>query len=234
MIAAEKMEFSGLLRHLSGYRELQWPVGYAARATWTGGTVTGGAVTMVSNGPGPNLASDAFAAAFGNQRYDAVISTGFCGGLDPSLEVGSVVCANTVEAPETGRKFVSGELRTCPGAERGTILSLNRVAVSAAEKRSLRASGASAVEMEAAAVAAGAERERVPFYCVRVVSDAAGESLPLDFNLYRNREGRFDVRRIGLAALRNPLRIIPGLVSLRRNCALAAVRLGECLAGCRL
>jgi len=73
-----------------------------------------------------------------------------------------------------GDIVVSGEGVTSPRPfTHGEILSLDRVAVTAAEKRELREStGASAIEMESAAVAAkpGVGRS---FRCIKVVSDIA-------------------------------------------------------------
>jgi adenosylhomocysteine nucleosidase len=109
------------------------------------------------------------------------------------------------------------------------------VAVTAAEKRDLRdRTGAIAVEMESAAVAAKAREWGVPFRCIKVVSDTAREDMPLDFNRYRDAAGRFSRGRIALAALGHPFSAIPGLLQLDRNCRKAAEKLGEFLADCQL
>ena len=102
----------------------------------------------------------------------------------------------------------------------------------AAEKRQLAAAGAMAVEMEAAAVGAAALTRGVPFYCVRVVSDEAGEDLPLDFNRFRNPDGRLSRRRIAAAALKHPGRI-PALIKLDRSANRASQALGEFLVNCQ-
>jgi adenosylhomocysteine nucleosidase len=118
---------------------------------------------------------------------------------------------------------------------RGEILSLDRVAVTAAEKRDLRErTGAIAIEMESAAVAAKAREWGVPFRCIKAVSDTAAEDMPLDFNLYRDSAGRFSRSRIALAAMRRPFTAIPALLRLDRNCRRAAEKLGEFFADCQL
>ena len=157
---------------------------------------------LVANGPGARLVTQ----ALGNRReVDGILSIGFCGALDPALRVGDIVAS-------------------------GRILTTDRVAVTAGEKSSLRAqTGAVAVEMEAAAVEAKAREWGVAFRSVKVVSDIAADDLPLDFNQYRDREGRFSRGRIALAALARP-RAIPGLLRLDRNCRAAAEILGEFLA----
>jgi adenosylhomocysteine nucleosidase len=110
------------------------------------------------------------------------------------------------------------------------VFSVDRVAITAEQKRELRAATqAAVVEMESAAVARKAREWDMPFGCIRVVSDAAGEDLPLDFNRYRDADGRFSRARIAMAAVGRPFTVLPGLMRLDRNCRLAADRLGEFL-----
>jgi len=78
-----------------------------------------------------------------------------------------------------------------------------------------------------------AARWQVPFYCVRAVSDTAHEDLPLDFNLYRDRAGRFSLSKIALAAIRRPFTRIPALRRLEANCNVASESLGAFFADCR-
>ncbi|HEY4362383.1 MAG TPA: hypothetical protein VGN17_15515 [Bryobacteraceae bacterium] len=177
----------------------------------------GGRFEFVANGPGRELVTEALRE---RRNVDGIISTGFCGALDPALRVGDIV--------------VAGEgVRSGVGFTRGEVLSADRVAVTAAEKRALRErTGAAAVEMEAAAVEAKANEWGVPYRCVKVVSDVAAEDMPLDFNLYRDEAGRFSLGRIALAAVMHPFTVMPGLMRLDRNCKVAAERLGEFFADC--
>jgi adenosylhomocysteine nucleosidase len=156
------------------------------------------------------------------KNVDGIISTGFCGALDPALQVGNIVvwgdAALAADAP-----FVRGE-----------IFSADRVAVTASEKRALRnRTGAVAVEMEAAAVKNKATAWGVPFMCIRVVSDTAADDMPLDFNRFRNADGNFSRTRIALAAMARPFSAMPGLMELDRNCRRASRALGDFLADCR-
>ena len=116
----------------------------------------------------------------------------------------------------------------------GKLLSMDRVASTAAEKSELRKTGADAVEMEAGAVAAKAKEWNLPFYAIRVVTDTATESFPLDFNRMRDADGRFDRAKIITAALRRPGVIFPELLRLNKRCKSAAKALGEFIANCRI
>jgi adenosylhomocysteine nucleosidase len=214
LVAAEAREFAGILKRAAPARDLPWPnAAFAREIAWNGARWL-----LVANGPGPALAGKALET---NPAVDAVISIGFCGALDPALRIGDIV--------------VSGELKGVRASFiRGDVLSLDRVAVTAEEKRKLRDStGAAVVEMESAAVAKKAREWGVPFRCVRVVSDTAGEDMPLDFNRYRDADGRFQRLRIAGAALARPFTALPGLVRLDRNCRHAAEQLGEFLADCQ-
>jgi hypothetical protein len=87
--------------------------------------------------------------------------------------------------------------------------------------------------MESAAVAEKAAEWGVPFRCIRVVSDVAGEDLPLDFNRLRDREGRFALGGIALHAAVRPFTVLPALLRLNVNCRKAGKRLGVFFADCR-
>ena len=65
--------------------------------------------------------------------------------------------------------------------------------------------GADAVEMEAAGVAATRRSEwSIPFYCVRVVTDTADETFRWISIRLRDPDGRFSRSKILAAALRSP------------------------------
>ncbi len=225
VVAAEPRELRGILRRCQGVRALGWPLRFARS-----GELNGQRLLMVAHGPGP-LAARAVDEALRREKVDAVVSTGFCGGLDAGLDVGEVFVASRVaddrqtyeaERPAAARKFSSGEL-----------VSTEYVVGTVAEKQRLRASGAAAVEMEAAAVAGRARESGLPFYCVRAVMDRACEGFLLDFNGLRDRSGRFSRLRILKAALARPWALLPELLRIERHGRIAARALGEFLADCR-
>lgn len=178
----------------------------------------------VARGPGPRLARAAAESV--GEAADAVLSTGLCGAIDPRLSVGDIVVASRVNGLEAA-------LPVCRRPHRvGELISVDRVASSAEEKRRLAASGAVAVEMEAAAVLAFARERRIPFYCVRVVSDTADEGFALDLNRARRADGSFDRLRIAGQALRRPVSGLRELWKLSRRAVLAARALGDFVADC--
>jgi nucleoside phosphorylase len=226
MVAAEAQEFDGLVRRLPRTARLNWTVEFACA-----GELNGDRWILVANGPGPSLAGEAAEAAFREEIPDAVVSTGLCGALDPQFEIGQIIVASEIIAGD--QKYASQAPAVSRSYAHGPIISVDQVAVNASDKRSMCQSGACAVEMEAAGLAGRASNLGRPFYCVRAVSDLAMESLPLDFNQFRDKSGRFSRGRIALAAMQRPWARVPGLVRFARNSRRASEELGDFLADCR-
>jgi adenosylhomocysteine nucleosidase len=216
LVAAEGREFDGILKRLGNSSTAEaWPgVKFARQAEWKGDRWW-----MIANGPGSELVKQALSE---KKHVDGMFSTGLCGALDPALRVGDIVVSGDGHF-ESPARFV-----------RGAVHTVDRVASTAREKRTLRnQTGAVAVDMEAATVEAHAAEWKVPFLCIRVVSDAAGDTLPLDFNRYRNERGDFSRGRIALAAVAHPFTVLPQLIEFDRNCRRAANALGDFLADCQ-
>jgi adenosylhomocysteine nucleosidase len=225
-VAAEEREFAGLLGRAEQTRRL---VGWPVECAWL---AVAGSVRwlLVADGPGAALAGRAAAEALSRSTVRCILSTGLCGALDEDLEPGELVHA--VEVID-GRGERWQPLAPDAGTKPARLLSIGRVAVTAGEKRSLAAAtGAGIVDMEAAGVAAEAARRGWPFYCVRVVSDGPEEELPMDFNLYRDSEGRFSRPRIAVACALRPW-AVPALLRFERRCRWSAGILGDCLVHAR-
>src|SRR5580704_339126 len=218
-VAADPRECAGLVSHWQDVRAVSLPVIWA-RA----GRAKGGQVMAIANGAGANRA---FAAVLVAPKPSAVCNIGFCGALDEAMSVGDIVVADKV----------SDEIREyetlVPGATKafrpGAVVSIQRIAQTAAEKRNLRATGASIVEMEAAGVARAAEDLGLPFYCIRAVSDLAGEDFENDFNAALDPNGQFSALRLVMGALASPRKRFGELLRLKQRTALASRKLGEFL-----
>jgi adenosylhomocysteine nucleosidase len=186
---------------------------------------------LVANGAGALRAASAVDAAAETFQPDAVISTGFCGALDPQLRLADLVVATSVAVAD--RTYPAQPVSTASPHHAGVVCSIDHVAQTAEEKLRLRAGGAIAVEMEAAGVAARAQARGLPFYCVRVVTDLAGETMANDFNAALRADGHFDTMVILREALRRPLVRLPELCRLRQRSVRAARVLGDFFANCR-
>jgi adenosylhomocysteine nucleosidase len=231
-IASDKMEFRGLLAHATGVREAEVAAHWSRFAT-----LGANEVLLVANGAGPDRAAAATDA--GMKAFDAaaIVSTGFCGALSPELEVADLVSATSVwiadrcyttnmwDRPPDLSATSNGA--RAPRRFSGPIRSIPYVAQTAEEKRNLAVTGAIAVEMEAAGIAARAESYGVPLYCIRAVTDLAGETLANNFNMALRLDGQFDTILILKGSLRNPLVRLPELFRLRKRCVRAAHVLGD-------
>jgi adenosylhomocysteine nucleosidase len=226
LVAAEGMEFTGLVRRIGGER-LDWPVGFARRARRGGDRWL-----MAANGAGPAHAAAAVRVGAEREKIDVVASVGFCGGLDADLRAGEIVVADRVEAPAFGESFTTADRIVPHEGRRGSIISIDRFVQTPEEKRRLRASGGVAVEMEAAGVAREARGLGLPFVSVRVVTDEAEEGFIIDYSQARDASGRFRRGRIVGLALRRPWRAFPELARFWWRARLASEALGEFLANC--
>jgi adenosylhomocysteine nucleosidase len=226
MVAADPMEFPGILRHVSDARSAGLPVDWSRS-----GRLGNYDLLLAANGAGAQRATAAVEAALRDFRAEAIVSTGFCGALAPELEIADVVVGTVISAGV--RTFPALQPANGRQHHMGVVCSIDHVAQTAAEKRELRARGGSAVEMEAAAVAERAREVDVPFYCVRAVTDLADEDMANDFNRALRPDGHFATINILRGALGNPLVRMPELLRLRNRCVRAALVLGEFIADCR-
>jgi adenosylhomocysteine nucleosidase len=228
LVAAEALEFAGLRRHCHRDARLPWPLRFAREVE-----LNRIRMILVAHGAGPALAGAACDVAWSRGAAEAVISTGFCGALDPALGAGEVFVATSVAVPGAADAMDARSPDCSRPCATGRLLSVDRVAQTAQEKSSLAALGASAVEMEAAAVGARAARWGVPFYCIRGVTDLAQEDFRMDFNALRSPDGRLGKARIAWAALRRPITGIPEVCGLYRRSRTAANAIGDFIADCR-
>jgi adenosylhomocysteine nucleosidase len=184
---------------------------------------------LACGGEGPSLVRRAMDQVVAKTRgsFDAVVSTGVCGALDPALGVGDVFVAESVNGGAPCR-LPATSLAYCKGA----LISVDRIVVTVAERRKLFASGYAAVEMEAAAVEARARELGTEFYCIRAVSDTASEEFAVDLNAARDTEGKIRVGRILWQAAFRPVTAFPQLLHLKRNADTASRALGAFLATC--
>jgi len=126
---------------------------------------------VVCGGIGGEAARRATAAIISLYSPEAVWSVGFAGALDPALKVGD--CIQPAYVIDGGD---SSSTDTPEG--KGTLVTYNAIA-SAQQKANLRrAYSADAVDMEAAAVARGAQVQGIGFAAYKVISDGVDFEFP--------------------------------------------------------
>jgi adenosylhomocysteine nucleosidase len=235
-VAAEDFEVKPFAAALTNLRKLKWPLQYAVE-----GVLHDRRIVLVADGAGPKLATRATEIAFRaftvtgltSSVIQAVITVGFCGALDPQLAVNNIVVGTEVLQRGEYQRFQCQTVSSPHPYASGVILSQDRIANDTLEKRELSALGTIAVEMEAAGVAAYAQRTGVPFACIKVVSDRVDESFPFDLNQMRTNEGRIARGKIGTYVLGHPT-LLPKLWELKQRSKDAAGALGEFLVSCTI
>jgi len=163
-------------------------------------------------------------------RPKLVVSAGFAGALDPSLAVGDVVLATEVSG-EDGHIRPTPPLSTSQGMSRfhhGRIVSTSRLANSETQKNDLHQKHqALAVDMESASIARACVEAKVPFACIRAISDSADSSLsPQLAELLTG--GRVSPTKVVLALIKSP-RLLGEMTRLAKDTRFAAKQLGLAL-----
>jgi adenosylhomocysteine nucleosidase len=130
-----------------------------------------GEAALICGGIGAEAARRATEAVIPEVNPARVVSAGFAGALDASLHVGHIIEPRTVINAADGA-------RTEVGSGDGILVSSATVAGKEQKGRLGRAYGANAVDMEAAAVAQGAQARGVEFAALKAISDDADFDLP--------------------------------------------------------
>jgi adenosylhomocysteine nucleosidase len=219
VVASDPREFTGIVSRAESLQNLPLPVDWTRHVR-----LNGNELLLIANGVGVARSAAAVDAA-ASWTPDALASTGFCGALDPRLRIGDIVAAQCVV--HGGKRYVTAQ------AGGPVVITTERVVQTAAERRNLFATGAAAVDMEAAGVASRAMALNLPFFCVKGVSDTAGEDMANDFNRSLKADGHFDTINLLLGALGRPFTRIPELIRLGARCVRVSQSLGDFFADCR-
>jgi adenosylhomocysteine nucleosidase len=161
---------------------------------------------------------------------DLVLTCGFAGGLNPDLKLGDVVfeifpCSSRGNEAQ----IKTGEKLAAAGAKPAKFFCADCIATTVAEKKKLREeTGADAVEMESAAIHVVCAEKHIPCATVRVISDTAGEDLPLDFNALAKPDKNLDFGKLAWAIAKSPGKI-GALMELQKKTRFAAERLADVL-----
>ena len=179
-------------------------------------------ISILLTGMGRQNAANAVRKVLAQTPPTVLITAGFAGGLNRSLQ------PNTVLFDSGSASQLDAPLRAA-GAAPGKFHCSDRVATTAAEKQHLFAtSGADAVEMESAEIAAIARESGIPCATVRVILDTANTDLPVDFNKLLTPDLRLSPVKMTAAIFRSP-RVIPKLMRFQKESQSAADTLARVL-----
>lgn len=141
----------------------------------------------VAGGIGPRAAGNAAMAIVRHYKPQVLLSAGLAGGLIHGVKVSSVITPAIVIDAATGTEYPSD------GGE-GVLVTSSEVAGISSKQALADRFHASAVDMEAAAVAEIARKEQIAFRCVKAISDEVDFAMP-PLNQFVDQQGRFQNTR---------------------------------------
>lgn len=142
-----------------------------------------GAAVVVCGGIGAEAARRATEAVIALYRPELLLSVGFAGALDAALKVGEIFSPSRVIDATDGS---SVEI----AAGRGVLVSALTIADMEQKAKLAESYAAQAVDMEAAAVARGAQARGVRFMAVKAISDESSFAMP-PLDRFVDRDGHF-------------------------------------------
>jgi adenosylhomocysteine nucleosidase len=175
-----------------------------------------GRAVVVCGGIGAEAARRATEAVIALYQPGVVQSVGFAGALDPSLRVGEIFLPSRVIDARDG-----SSVEMAKGC--GVLVSVAAVAGAEQKPNLAKAYGAQAVDMEAAAVARGAQARSVRFMAVKAISDESNFAMP-PMDRFVGDNGRFRTGNFVIFAALRPW-LWPRVIQLARNGAKASMAL---------
>ncbi len=172
-----------------------------------------GIAVLICGGIGAQAARRATEAVIREVRPERVVSVGYAGALNHALNVADIVEPRTVINARDGS-------RTETGSGQGTLVSYAAVADREQKGKLGRAYEAVAVDMEAAAVAQGAQVHEVEFAAVKAISDGADFLMP-PTERFVSSDGQFRSARFALHVAVRPW-LWGATIALARNSARAS------------
>jgi adenosylhomocysteine nucleosidase len=173
-------------------------------------------IVLVRSGVGKQRAEDSTLQVIDRFQPKALISIGYAGAVQPELNVGDLVIADSImeEDKEEGREYFSDPnwllrakgIRCADGNKLvvGGLLTVNSVIHDPTAKMELgRSYDVQAVEMETSAIARVAEDKALPLLSVRVISDRVDQEL-LDSSSFLGSDGEISTLKAGWYVLTHP------------------------------
>lgn len=144
-------------------------------------------VAILHTGVGEKTTRERIGKFLEGQRFRFLLSSGFAGGVAPSLGVGDLLLAENYSDPQ-----LLARSQDILIAQTGKLATADRVIETAAEREAFaRAEHAEAVDMETATIAEACAARQLPMLSLRVISDTAAAPFPAPpavlFNLARQK-----------------------------------------------
>jgi adenosylhomocysteine nucleosidase len=172
-----------------------------------------GESVLVCAGIGAEAARGATEAVIALYRPELVQSVGFVGALDPALKVGEIFSPSRVIDASDGSSVETG-------TGYGVLVSAATIAGAEQKVKLAESYGAQAVDMEAAAVARGAQSRGVRFVAVKAISDESNFAMPA-MDRFVDGKGQFRTGKFVTFAVVRPWLWLR-LIQLARNGAKAS------------
>ncbi len=189
-------------------------------------------LVLKQSGPGRKNAAAA-ARAVAESGADALVSLGLAGGLEPHLQSGTAVVPDRIILPsgETlatdygWRKRIVDAIGSELATHEGPLLTANTVLDTPERKcAAAQATGAVAVDMESAAIAAVAADAGLPAVAIRVVADCAADALPAGVAGWIDSSGHRRIAPVAAAVLRPAQWPVLALLARRHRTAQRALK----------
>jgi nucleoside phosphorylase len=177
-------------------------------------------VVAVVTGIGGVLAGDAVERLLGLIDVEHVVVVGITGAVDSVAPIGTLVRPAVVVNGATGAEYRPSRL--IGGVPMGKMWTTDELITDLDVIARLRADGVVSLDMETATVAEICQHRNIPWSVFRAISDRATD-VSLDDEVFRliNRDGSFNVKRIGAFFVKHPGRW-PSLVKMAKDARLAA------------
>jgi adenosylhomocysteine nucleosidase len=172
-----------------------------------------GQLTLICGGIGEQAARRATEAIVNFCKPELIVSVGFAGALVADLKVGDVLTPRWVIDAKDGSRHDTG-------TGEGALLTISEVAGAERKAKLAEAYGARAVDMEAAAVARGAEKHGIRFLAIKVISDELEFSMP-PVDRFVDSAGQFKTGRFAAYTALRPW-LWKSVSQLARNSAVAS------------
>ena len=182
----------------------------------------------VISGIGQANAERALLKSIGGESPQLVLTCGYAGGLNPQFKRGDVLFEADAQC-----EIANGLAKL--GATPGKFHCADWIITTIAEKTALwKLTGADAVEMESGVIRALCRERNIPAATLRIISDDAGQDLPMDFNKISGADGNVSYLKLTGALLKSPA-LVPKLMRFQRALDECSRKLGgtlrELLAG---